>query len=248
MDLKNIDCRDELNKCIDEVFTDYAKMLHIMVDDQSTYKKAAILYYWMRDFKNYIRREATFDSNLCPSFERGSLVNVNLGFNVGSELGGLHYAVVLMDSPRKNPNLVVVPLTSVKPGKQIDKLRPTELFMGDELFNKVQGKYAALRTSIPTEIKMLTDLTKHNTTIEPNEYAKKILALKQHVTLLQKTMKKMQVLKHGSIAVMNQIRSISKMRIQDPCDKYDILYGLKLSSNTLDQIDKKIQELFVHSN
>lgn len=95
---------------------------------------------------------------------------------------------------------------------------------------------------------MLTDLTKHNTTIEPNEYAKKILALKQHVTLLQKTMKKMQVLKHGSIAVMNQIRSISKMRIQDPCDKYDILYGLKLSSNTLDQIDKKIQELFVHSN
>lgn len=54
-----------------------------------------------------------------------------------------------------------------------------------------------------------------------------------------KAFNKLKTLKYGSIAVMNQIRTVSKMRIIDPTNKYDILYNLKLSTNNLNSIDKK---------
>ena len=63
--------------------------------------------------------------------------------------------------------------------------------------------------------------------------------------LLEKTMRKLQTLKHGSVAVMNQIRTVSKMRVSDPTDIYDILYGIKLSSKALDMVDAKIAELYL---
>lgn len=36
------------------------------------------------------------------------------------------------------------------------------------------------------------------------------------------------------------------MRVLDPTDKYDILFGLKLSNDGLNRIDKKIIELFTN--
>lgn len=59
---------------------------------------------------------------------------------------------------------------------------------------------------------------------------------------------KLKTLKYGSIAVMNQIRTVSKMRIIDPTNKYAILYNLKLSTNNLNLIDKKMIELFTKHN
>ena len=69
-------------------------MLIDLVDNPITYKKSALLYYWLRDYKNYIKNENTFNPKYYPEFYRGSIVNINFGFNLGSELGGLHYAIV----------------------------------------------------------------------------------------------------------------------------------------------------------
>lgn len=48
-----------------------------------------------------------------------NLIKVNLGFNIGSELGGLHYCVVLNKKDnQKNGVLNIVPLTSKKENKK----------------------------------------------------------------------------------------------------------------------------------
>lgn len=163
-------------------------------------------------------------------------------------MGGLHYAIVLKDSNKKNPNITVVPLTSLKPNKDIKELRPTELYLAQELYFKIQGKYEALKISIPTEINYLRNMLSHSEKIDLNDIQQKIEELTKQSNLMIKAFNKLKTLKYGSIAVMNQIRTVSKMRIIDPTNKYDILYNLKLSTNNLNSIDKKMIELFTKHN
>ncbi len=47
-------------------------------------------------------------------------------------------------------------------------------------------------------------------------------------------------MKRGSIALVNQITTISKIRIYDPKTTKDILSGITLSNDGLDKIDKEI--------
>ena len=247
MDLKDPKNKETLRTDIESMLHGYHDLFATMVNDDDSYKKAALLYYWLRDYQAYLKNETTFSPNFYPDFRRGSIVNVNLGFNLGAEMGGLHYAVVLRASNRRNPNIVIAPLTSVKQGRNISHLRPTEVYIGEELFYKIQGKYTALKSSIPTEMKLISDtickgLQEHDETIH------RLDDLSHKIDLLEKTMKKLQVLKHGSIVVMNQIRTISKMRISDPTDQYDILYGLKLSSRNLTLIDERLKTLYIKND
>ena len=54
-------------------------------------------------------------------------------------------------------------------------------------------------------------------------------------------------MKNGSIAMVSQIRCISKMRIIDPTNEYDTLYNVRLSGGKLDLIDQKLKELYTKS-
>lgn len=51
-------------------------------------------------------------------------------------------------------------------------------------------------------------------------------------------------MKKGSIALVNQITTISKQRIYYPKSSKDLLAGVRLSNSSLDLLDKKINELF----
>ena len=248
MDFKDPTNKEELKNEINSTIEEYKDLLINLTDNPNTYKKSALLYYWLRDYKNYIKNEDTFDPKYYPEFYRGSIVNINFGFNLGSELGGLHYAIVLKDSNKKNPNITVVPLTSLKRDKDIKELRPTELYLGQELYFKIQGKYEALKISIPTEINYLRNMLSHSKKIDLNDIQQKIEELTKQSNLMINAFNKLKTLKYGSIAVMNQIRTVSKMRIIDPTNKYAILYNLKLSTNNLNLIDKKMIELFTKHN
>lgn len=46
--------------------------------------------------------------------------------------------------------------------------------------------------------------------------------------------------KSQSIGIISQVRTISKMRVKFSATIYDPLYGIKLSSNTMKNIDKKL--------
>lgn len=47
-------------------------------------------------------------------------------------------------------------------------------------------------------------------------------------------------MKKGSIALVNQITTVSKIRIYDPKTTKDMLSGITLSNDGLDKIDKEI--------
>ena len=51
-------------------------------------------------------------------------------------------------------------------------------------------------------------------------------------------------MKHGSVALVSQIKTISKIRICDPKCTRDILYGISLSNESMSLIDAKIKEQF----
>ena len=53
-------------------------------------------------------------------------------------------------------------------------------------------------------------------------------------------------MKCGSIALVNQITTISKIRIYDPKTDHDILSGIRLSNEKLDLIDDEIQKKFTN--
>ena len=79
----------------------------------SEYKKSELLAYWINDFAEYHDGERTFNIAKSGMYSRGDVIKVNLGFNVGNELGGLHYCIVLnkYDNTR-NGALNIIPLTS----------------------------------------------------------------------------------------------------------------------------------------
>ena len=83
------------------------------------YKKSELISYWIYDFSVYHDEERCFNIAKSGVYSRGDVIKVNLGFNIGNELGGLHYCVVLnkYDNTR-NGTLNVIPLTSKKENKK----------------------------------------------------------------------------------------------------------------------------------
>lgn len=272
MDLKDQNNKDSLLLKIDELFEDFSKILKTNIDNGGKeYKKSALLYYWLRDYKNYIKNEKAFDPKYLPEFTRGSVVNINFGFNVGSEFGGLHYAIVLANSSPKNPNLIVLPLKSLK--KDITELNKHELFLGNELYNRLYGNYIALYSYLINLSKELIQRKEssenrrntlvqiiHEHEIQPsellsliedfakeiNDIAKQLNQAEKNLETLNRIAKELKKLKTGSVAQMSQIQTISKMRVQNPTNKQDILYGIKVSSDSLQAIDKKICEIYTN--
>lgn len=60
--------------------------------------------------------------------------------------------------------------------------------------------------------------------------------------------KELSRMKAGTIALIGQITTISKYRIYDPLSTKNTLHKIRLSDNTLGDIDCKIKELFTHHN
>ncbi len=102
---------------------------HIALDE---FKISNLLAFCFTDFANYHDNEKNFNPEISGRFSKGDIVKVNLGFNIGDELGGLHYCVVLNKYDTiKNSVLTVVPLTSRKDGKTYHK---STVNLGDEIY------------------------------------------------------------------------------------------------------------------
>lgn len=236
MDFKDPKNKKDLQKAISSLSSAYSNMLISMTDQgDSNYKKAALLYYWLRDYRNYIKNESKFNSVHTPPFRRGNIVNINFGFNLGSELGGLHYAIVISDSIPKNPMLIVAPMTSLKPHHQ---LNGCEIFIDNQLFLQLKSKQDALVQTLKHQLATFTDK-------EPNDTVDDIIS---KLDQLQKIKKQIQKLKNGSIINISQICAISKMRVIDPQSPLDVFYNISVSSDVLDKIDNKIKQFFMNPN
>lgn len=102
-------------------------------------KRADLICYWLKDFQQYLSQEKEFDATRVKSYKRGDIIKVNLGFNVGSEQGGLRYAVVLDKENRHNAKTItIIPLSSQKANKPIYE---RDIFLGQELYTRLKSKY-----------------------------------------------------------------------------------------------------------
>lgn len=198
-----------------QVLKDIDLFLNTEIDEDL--KKGANLVYWLRDYKNYLKQEKTFNPKFLPIYKQWSIVEVNFGFNVGVELGGRHYAIVLNKKDNKNNHsLLVLPLSSMKENKSVNDLRKNEVYLGNEIYNALNTKINELKINIISEdnkkIKILDDYY--------NKFSK---------------------LKKGSFANVSQIKTISKLRISNPIKIDDFLYNVEIPNVLKEKILKNIQ-------
>lgn len=103
--------------------------------------KADKLSFWLEHWTTFLSFESKFRSTSLRRYKRGEIIKVHLGYNIGSEEGGLHYCVVVEKNNSINsPVITVVPLTSVKPATDVEHLKPGCVYLGNELFTSLNSK------------------------------------------------------------------------------------------------------------
>jgi mRNA interferase MazF len=86
---------------------------------------------WVDVQTNYLQWEDTFNPKKLLAYKRRDLVHMNFGFNVGSEIGGLHWGVVVENKNHKGSDcIVVVPLSSLEDAEDENNLHETEVYLG----------------------------------------------------------------------------------------------------------------------
>ncbi|ACB86504.1 type II toxin-antitoxin system PemK/MazF family toxin (plasmid) [Natranaerobius thermophilus JW/NM-WN-LF] len=152
-------------------------------------KKRDNLIKWINTWAGYLKIDDENPTRI--KYKAGDIITVELGFNVGRELGGRHPAVVIEDNPKSSKTVMVVPLSSLKKEKNISDIHPNNIYLGElKRFNEITGK-------------------------EPGT---------------------------ESIAVINQMRTISKLRIIKPKSGSDP--RVLLEPEELRKIYEKIKEKY----
>lgn len=274
MDFKDPQNKKQLQKNITALMKEYSDKL-IAMSESNDYKKSALLYYWLQDYKNMLNRENNFSPKFMKKYSCGNIINVNFGFRPGAEEGGLHYAVVLDNNPRSSGVVTVLPLRSRKEKDTV--LRPFEVDLGEVLFSRVAAKTTTLieeykimdtkynlqREQFNKAFNNLSDQLKQLKEEQLNDADRdlKIIPLETKLSILSKENKKLNTqisslklkreqlnkhiaafdkMKKGSIALISQITTISKMRIMDPIKETSVLTGISLPKQTMEKIYDKL--------
>ena len=119
------------------------------ISNTDTASKADKLSYWLKDYCSLLKAEETFDPKYLKSYNRGDVIQVNLGYNIGNEEGGLHYCIVLdKHNSKKSGIITVIPLTSNK-GQNLDF---SEISLGNEVYSSFKTKYNTLMIELSSKL------------------------------------------------------------------------------------------------
>lgn len=221
----------EFEKNIDDVFK---QLKDTMINDMDR-DKAVKLLYWINDWgADYLKNEKTFNYRDLIRYKRGSVVEADLGFKVGSEQGGLHFCIVLDNRNIKdNRVLLVVPLESLP-----DNKKPSEI---DENYEVFLG-YGIFQDDIVDLEKEIKKLENKIEQMEKDKLdASKKKGIKQY---LERELAK---LKKGSVAQIAQICALSKMRIYTPKQVGDRFSTFQLEESKMLDIEEKLAKLYLSS-
>jgi mRNA-degrading endonuclease toxin of MazEF toxin-antitoxin module len=250
--------KDELEKHRDAAISRVEEYLNIFIasNNPKIQNKADKFSYWLEDYITFLNFEKEFAPSKMRRYKRGEILKVHLGYNIGSEEGGLHYCAVLdKENSIYSPVMCVVPLTSVKPWTDLSKLHNTEVYLGNELFTNLSSKISLYNKQISDDLQKLQaslesliEIANNNGNIiqQISELTKKIEEVKRCQILLGDMKNEVQKMKKGSIALINQITTISKIRIYNPKTNDDVLSNIKLSNDKLDLIDDKIGKYYTN--
>lgn len=151
-------------------------------------------------------------------YKRGTIVKVDFGVGLGSEMSQVHYAIVLnkYDNPRNNV-LTVVPLTS--------KASPLNLDLNNLIYDNLYSNLQIELNSCYDENKILIDEVK----------SEKIITL---IKVYRNSLTK------HTYACCSIPTTISKTRINNPVNEYDIIGKVICPNEVLDKIDNEIKDRF----
>lgn len=243
--------RTGLSEHCKDAIADLSSLLEHLIQSgiEKMTKRAMLIAYWLKTYVKYLRREDDFSSESVFRLKRGAVVCVEFGYRIGRELGGRHYAVVLDANNSIHSNTVtVVPLGSKKESSKDDVYNA---ILEDGIYGTVIHKLDAL---IESARKTLEDAAKVKKEIEgtigEEQTALEELRqgkIKSAQALIDQAniwIKEITHLKTGSVAKIDQVTTISKMRISQPLKKNHPLYGVRLSERDLDKIDAKLMILY----
>lgn len=262
-----------------QVISDLEEYLHFLTckgdpDD----KRADKISQWVEKWTKFLQTEKTFNPRSIPAFQRGCIVYLDFGFNVGSEYGGLHYAIVLnKKDSRKNHLLHVLPLTSIKETTDLDNLKYYQLSLGEEVHrlliqkainhsHKLKQTTSFLYQEVEEDAQQLIrlrNLLRQNDAddmsddlykfieeeqqklkIRHDENCKEFQKISEQSEYVERLIVKTMKLKRGSLALLNQVTTISKMRLRDPINKNSLLSDIVLSAETMDKIDRCLRKIY----
>lgn len=115
-------------------------------------KVVQTLSYWLLDYVKMLGYEDATVPMVFKKYKRGDVIKANFGHRIGSEQGGLHYAIVIdVNNSQKSNVLTVIPLTSVKPNVDLNKLGNNRLYIGDEIYKAIIAKLNKIPNSDPSK-------------------------------------------------------------------------------------------------
>lgn len=212
--------------------------------------KGKKLAYWLNDYVRFLNEESTFSPDHLIRYKRGAIVKVHLGYRIGSEEGGLHYAIVLdRNNSIHSPTLTVIPLTSVKPGVDLTHLPRHRVSIGNEVYTLLLKQYTHEINTAKSQLEELKKCLSNTDSSDLSEEETKhiqseLTNVTQRIEYCKKMKRETDKMKIGSIALVGQITTISKIRIYDPKFPGDALSRIRISPKTLDILDARIQELY----
>lgn len=231
MKIKNFSTNEELESNLSQIFEE---LKHTIIHNLN-FKQAKLLTFWLNDWnQNFLINENTFDPLELINYKRGNIVKAHLGYNVGSEQGGLHYGIVIDKNNNKSSNVItIIPLRSMKENEKEENIdNKYEIFLGNALLT---DKIEYIEKEID---KVNIELSKYSQ--NTSDYIK----YKKSKNNLEKELKN---LHKGSVAIISQIRTISKLRIYEPIKTYHSLSRFVLDNENMKKIDTKIIELYINN-
>ena len=222
--------------------------LELLMDKfiESDASKADKFNYWIEDYSKFLDYEQQFNPKKLKRYKRGEIIKAHLGFNIGSEEGGLHYCIVLDKENNLSSSIItVVPITSVKNEKRLKYLRKGEVYIKNDLYNALEEKIKTSMASVSQKMDMILDLITSADDIDTAVNKFDFLKLEKEIDSIKNMQHEINKMKEGSIALVGQITTISKIRIYTPKTKYDVLSNVRLSNESLDLIDAELQNLFI---
>lgn len=219
-------------------------------------------------------------------YKRGAIILVNFGINIGNELSGNHFAIVLNKSDHpKNPVLTVVPLSSKN--KKIYLPLQDDIYRlvndstvkytinhilpdvqkwynikidGDEIIKKLKSNVALLEELDKENSHNKNMLAKDKRFIEIcneskillNELKEKEIKFEHEREVL---IKNLNIIREAagkydknqgknSYAMIQNIQTISKLKIMKPINEFDPIGKIYISSESMKKIDIEIIKTF----
>lgn len=168
-------------------------------------------------------------------YKRGRIVLVDFTPSLGSELRGKHFAIVLTKKDTPNSSvLTVVPLSSKEKSYYLD--------VGNIVEKQILPLLIKYVNDFAVTIQAIDELNEE----ELNKQQDEILQVSKNLTEFRKICDMYISKNKRSYAMVQNISTISKKRIQKTVNKYDPMKNLIADDLILDLIDSKLIELFIN--